>query len=113
MKMPFYNRAVEPTRLRKLNVENGEVVALGAGDDSLTFVDTFQKTALDSLEKTCCHTLANVLRQLSDLSRNASNIFLEIETEADLVTERSSRIRLRIETLQRTVRRRIRVKIRE
>ena len=64
-----------------------------------------RKTVLfTSLEEVCCHTLTNIIHQLSDLSRHASNIFLEIEAEAGLLSKRSCRIQLRLETLQSTVR---------
>lgn len=47
--------------------------------------------------------MINIIHQLSDLSRNASDIFLGIEMEAGMVFQRSRRIQQRLETLQNTV----------
>uniref|UniRef100_A0AAY4B8K0 NHS-like protein 1 n=1 Tax=Denticeps clupeoides TaxID=299321 RepID=A0AAY4B8K0_9TELE len=81
--MPFHPRSVEPRHPCRLN---------GDGPDA-------------SLGDVCCRTLAGVLHQLSDLSRHASDIFLEIETQAGLIWRRSARIQVLVESLQDTVRR--------
>lgn len=56
------------------------------------------------LEDVCSQTLTGILLQLSDLSRHASSIFLDIETQAGLLAQRSRRIQVRLEVLHSTVR---------
>ncbi|XP_030628402.1 NHS-like protein 1 [Chanos chanos] len=85
--MPFPDRTVEPRRVCRLRNRDGKSPVL-----------------FSSLEEVCCHTLTSILRQLSDLSRHASDIFLGIETQAGLIWDRSSRIQGRLETLQNVVR---------
>ncbi|XP_029902801.1 NHS-like protein 1 isoform X2 [Myripristis murdjan] len=48
--------------------------------------------------------MTNIIHQLSDLSRHASDIFLGIEMEAGMVFRRSCRIQGRLESLQNEVR---------
>ncbi|XP_023662698.2 NHS-like protein 1 isoform X2 [Paramormyrops kingsleyae] len=107
--MPFHQRTVAPRLLCRLNkkdtkspvrsdLENGSPA--GA-----TGHPQIQKPVLfTSLEEVCCHALIGVLHQLSDLSRHAGGIFLEIETEVWHVARRSGQLRLRLETLKNTVR---------
>ncbi|XP_061097542.1 NHS-like protein 1 isoform X2 [Conger conger] len=106
--MPFHSRSVEPRRVCRLNDVDYIAGALTDRDDcNFTGVGDYKVRKLvlfTSLEEVCCHTLTNIIHQLSDLSRHASNIFLEIEAEAGLLSKRSCRIQLRLETLQSTVR---------
>lgn len=56
------------------------------------------------LDEVCCHTFTNIIHQLSDLSRHASDIFLGIEMEAGMVFRRSCRIQGRLQRLQGDIR---------
>ncbi|XP_051954675.1 NHS-like protein 1 isoform X2 [Xyrauchen texanus] len=94
--MPFPERTVEPQLVSRLR---------GSDGSEKTFMTPegrrIRKPILfASLEDVCCHTFTSVLHQLSDLSRHASNIFLEIETQAGLISKRTSRIQVRLERLQ-------------
>ncbi|XP_041106411.1 NHS-like protein 1 isoform X2 [Polyodon spathula] len=105
--MPFHQRTVEPQRVSRLNEEDYRVIIVGdRGEGDKVLVDRVKvkkKLMFTTLEEVCCNTLTNVLRQLSDLSRHASNIFLEIERETGFVREKSNRIQNRLEILQSTV----------
>ncbi|XP_022541835.2 NHS-like protein 1 isoform X2 [Astyanax mexicanus] len=99
--MPFHQRSVEPRRVSRLKaVEGGR----GCGaEDGLAPPEgrRFRRAVLfSSLEEVSCHTLGSVLRQLSDLSRHASEVFFSIEEEAGVLSERSSRIQSRLERIQ-------------
>lgn len=97
--MPFPERTVEPELVSRLR-------GSGGSEKSFTTPDgrRVRKPVLfSSLEEVCCHTLTSILHQLSDLSRHASDIFLGIETQAVLVTQRTSTIQVRLERLQLTV----------
>ncbi|XP_058880189.1 NHS-like protein 1 isoform X8 [Acipenser ruthenus] len=104
--MPFHQRTVEPQRLSRLKEEDYRVIIVGdLGEVNKVLVDRVKvkkKLMFSTLEEVCCNTLTNVLRQLSDLSRHASNIFLEIERETGFVREKSNRIQNRLEILQST-----------
>ncbi|XP_067273692.1 NHS-like protein 1 isoform X2 [Pseudorasbora parva] len=98
--MPFPERTVEPQLVSRLR-----------GSDVLerSFVTPdgrrVRKPVLfSSLEEVCCHSLTSILHQLSDLSRHASDIFLGIETQAVVISQRTSRIQVRLERLQLTAR---------
>uniref|UniRef100_A0A672R6E4 NHS like 1 n=1 Tax=Sinocyclocheilus grahami TaxID=75366 RepID=A0A672R6E4_SINGR len=86
--MPFHKRIVEPRSLGRINRERLEVNG-----------DVFA-----SLDAVNCQTLINILRQLSDLSRHASNMFAEIQTESALVINKASALQHRLDSLQDTVR---------
>ncbi|XP_026141935.1 NHS-like protein 1 isoform X1 [Carassius auratus] len=86
--MPFHKRIVEPRSLGRINRERLEVNG-----------DVFA-----SLDAVNCHTLINILRQLSDLSRHASSMFAEIQTESALVISKASALQHRLDSLQDTVR---------
>ncbi|XP_043118404.1 NHS-like protein 1 isoform X2 [Puntigrus tetrazona] len=86
--MPFHNRIVEPRSPRRINREQLEV----NGD------------AFASLDAVNCQTLTNILRQLSDLSRHASGLFAEIQTESALVINKACALQNRLDSLQDTVR---------
>lgn len=86
--MPFHKRIVEPRSLGRINRGRPEV----NGD---VFI---------SLDAVNCQTLINILRQLSDLSRHASSMFVEIQTEAALVINKASALQHRLDSLQDTVR---------
>ncbi|XP_051501295.1 NHS-like protein 1 isoform X2 [Myxocyprinus asiaticus] len=94
--MPFPERTVEPQLVSRLR---------GNDSSEKTFITLdgrrVRKPVLfGSLEEVCCHTLTGILHQLSDLSRQASDIFLGIETQAGLISQRTSRIQVRLERLQ-------------
>ncbi|XP_058881226.1 NHS-like protein 1 isoform X3 [Acipenser ruthenus] len=104
--MPFHQRTVEPQRVSRLKEEDRVIIAGDRGDGNKVIVERVKvkkKLLFTTSEEVCCNTLTNVLRQLSDLSRHASNIFLEIERETRFVWEKSNRIQNRLETLQSTV----------
>lgn len=86
--MPFHKRTVEPRSLGRINGGRPEV----SGD---VFI---------SLDAVNCQTLINILRQLSDLSRHASSMFVEIQTEAALLIHKASALQHRLDSLQDTVR---------
>lgn len=87
--MPFHERAVEPRRLCRLKVKQDD-----GGDAAVLFA---------SLDEVSSRTLALLLRQLSDVSRHASDIFRGVELQAALVFQRSSCIQQRLDTLHSTV----------
>ncbi|XP_048830232.1 NHS-like protein 1 isoform X2 [Brienomyrus brachyistius] len=107
--MPFYQRTVGPACVCRLKKEDGKVAMLSNLDDTFVGLENHRhsngKTTLfTSLEEVWNHTLTNVLRQLSDLSRHASSMFLDIEIETKLLMRRSEKMRVRLESLQNTVR---------
>ncbi|XP_064847311.1 NHS-like protein 1 isoform X1 [Oncorhynchus masou masou] len=102
--MPFHQRIVEPRNLSRLPRRDGKT--LGEEDGAFIVVDgrKLRKPVLfTALDEVCSHTMINILHQLSDLSRNASDIFLGIEMEAGMVFQRSCRIQVRLETLHNAV----------
>ncbi|XP_041108482.1 NHS-like protein 1 isoform X2 [Polyodon spathula] len=105
--MPFHQRTVEPQRVSRLNEREYRVIVAGdRGDGNKVLVERVKvkkKLLFTTSEEVCCYTLTSVLRQLSDLSRHASNIFLEIERETRFVWENSNRIQNRLETLHSTI----------
>ncbi|XP_051511056.1 NHS-like protein 1 isoform X3 [Myxocyprinus asiaticus] len=94
--MPFPERTVEPQLVSRLRVSGGSEKTFITPDGRRIR----KPILLASLEEVCCHTLTGILHQLSDISRHASNIFLEIETQAGLISKRTSRIQVRLERLQ-------------
>lgn len=86
--MPFHKRLVEPRSLGRINRGRLEV----------------NRDVFISLDAVNCQTLINILRQLSDLSRHASSMFVEIQTEAELVINKASALQHRLDSLQDTVR---------
>lgn len=96
--MPFHQRTVEPRRASRLSARDGWKPREGSGRRKL------RRTVLfSSLDEVSCHTLTNLIQQLSDLSRHASDIFLGIEMEAGMVFRRSCRIQGRLHHLQNEV----------
>lgn len=98
--MPFPERTVEPQLVNRLR---------GSDVSEKSFITPdgrrVRKPVLfSSLEEVCCHSLTSILYQLSDLSRHASDIFLGIQTQAGLISQRTSRIQVRLERLQLTAR---------
>lgn len=85
--MPFHERTVEPRRLCRLEVKD-------VGHGAKLFA---------SLDEVSSRALALLLRQLSDVSRHASDIFRGVELQAALVFQRSARIQQRLDTLHTTV----------
>lgn len=97
--MPFHKRTVEPQNLcRLLNF-----LEPGAGQDQLE-CSGIGLHLWTSLNDVSCRSLKNILQQLSDLSRHASSIFLEIQSEATRVICRSAELQRRLNTLQHTAR---------
>uniref|UniRef100_A0A8C2FGR1 NHS-like 1a n=1 Tax=Cyprinus carpio TaxID=7962 RepID=A0A8C2FGR1_CYPCA len=86
--MPFHKRIVEPRSLGRINRERLE-------DNGDVF---------PSQDAVNCQTLINILRQLSDLSRHASSMFAEIQTESALLVSKASALQHRLDSLQDTVR---------
>ncbi|XP_034556001.1 LOW QUALITY PROTEIN: NHS-like protein 1 [Notolabrus celidotus] len=98
--MPFHQRSIEPRRVSRLPARDGRRPAVdGTGKRKLR-----KPVLFSSLDEVTCHTFTNIIHQLSDLSRHASDIFLGIEMEAGMVFRRSCRIQGRLQGLQCEVR---------
>ncbi|KAL7861908.1 hypothetical protein SRHO_G00133490 [Serrasalmus rhombeus] len=97
--MPFCKRTVAPQRLCRLTKEPLRCELGGADCCSALNPDSW--TSLSDVSSTA---LRNVLLQLSDLSRHACTVFLEIQSEASSVVCRSAALQQRLETLQYAVR---------
>uniref|UniRef100_A0A8D0ANK8 NHS like 1 n=1 Tax=Sander lucioperca TaxID=283035 RepID=A0A8D0ANK8_SANLU len=97
--MPFHQRSIEPRRVCRLSARDGWIPREETGKRKLR-----KPVLFSSLDEVGCHTLTNIIHQLSDLSRHASDIFLGIEMEAGMVFRRSCRIQGRLQRLQGEVR---------
>ncbi|XP_040920433.1 NHS-like protein 1 isoform X2 [Toxotes jaculatrix] len=97
--MPFHQRSIEPRRVSRLSARDGWIQGDETGKRKLR-----KPVLFSSLDEVSCHTLTNIIHQLSDLSRHASEIFLGIEVEAGMVFRRSCRIQGRLQILQGEVR---------
>ncbi|XP_049446860.1 NHS-like protein 1 isoform X5 [Epinephelus fuscoguttatus] len=97
--MPFHQRTIEPRRVSRLSARDGWIPREEPGRRKLR-----KPVLFSSLDEVGCHTLTNIIHQLSDLSRHASDIFLGIEMEAGMVFRRSCRIQGRLQKLQGEVR---------
>lgn len=93
--MPFHQRSVEPRRVSRLPPRDGWPPRDEPGRRRLR-----KPVLYSSLDEVSCQTLTNIMYQLSDLSRHASDIFLGIEVEAGMVFRRSRRIQGRLQILQ-------------
>lgn len=93
--MPFHQRSIEPRRVSRLSARGGWISGEETGGRRLR-----KPVLFSSLDEVGCHTLTNIIHQLSDLSRHASDIFLGIEVEAGMVFRRSCRIQGRLQSLQ-------------
>ncbi|XP_066532460.1 NHS-like protein 1 isoform X3 [Hoplias malabaricus] len=103
--MPFPLRSVEPRRPCRLRAPDG--AELRGRQDALSPPESRRvrrAVLFSSLDEVSSHSLSGILRQLSDLSRNASDIFLGIEEQAVLICERTSRLHSRLERIHNTVR---------
>lgn len=96
--MPFHKRTVEPQNLCRLSTQECD-----AGQDQLE-CSVLSSHCCTCLNDVSCKSLKNILQQLSDLSRHACSIFLEIQSEAASVIHRSAELQRRLDTLQHTVR---------
>ncbi|XP_066530215.1 actin-binding protein WASF1-like [Hoplias malabaricus] len=94
--MPFSKRAVEPVRLARSRARRAEKCEVGKVDSPLK--------SWSSLSDVSCTAIRNALVQLSDLSRHAASIFLEIHSEVSSVVTRSTALQRRLDSLQDTVR---------
>ncbi|XP_029318872.1 LOW QUALITY PROTEIN: NHS-like protein 1 [Cottoperca gobio] len=97
--MPFHQRSVEPRLVSRLSAWDGWIPREETGRGKLR-----KPVLFSSLDEVGCHTLTNIIYQLSDLSRHASDIFLGIEMEAGMVFRRSCRIQGRLQRLQGEIR---------
>lgn len=98
--MPFPERTVEPQLVSRLRGSDVSEKSFMTPDGRRV-----RKPVLfSSLEEVCCHSLTSILHQLSDLSRHASDVFMGIETQAVSIAQRTSRIQVRLERIQLTVR---------
>ncbi|KAM9338955.1 NHS-like protein 1 [Symphorus nematophorus] len=98
--MPFHQRSIEPRRVSRLSARDGCWTPVEENGRR-----KLKKPVLfSSLDEVSCHTLTNIIHQLSDLSRHASDIFLGIEMEAGMVFRRSCRIHGRLLSLQGEIR---------
>ncbi|TSN67122.1 NHS-like protein 1 [Bagarius yarrelli] len=91
--MPFHKRTIEPPNLCRFNKGAVESEA-----------EPSQSQLWTSLNEVSCTSLKNILQQLSGLSRHACSIFLEIQSEAAVVIQRSTALQRRLDTLQHIVR---------
>uniref|UniRef100_A0A8C6SW93 NHS-like 1b n=1 Tax=Neogobius melanostomus TaxID=47308 RepID=A0A8C6SW93_9GOBI len=99
--MPFHQRTIEPRHVGRLSARDG---CLTLGDQTGGGRKLKKPVLFSSLDEISCHVLTNLIHQLSDLSRHASDVFLGIEMEAGLVFRRSCRVQARLQGLQGTVR---------
>lgn len=97
--MPFPQRTIEPRRVARLSARDGWIPREETGRRKLR-----KPVLFSSLDEVGCHTLTNIIHQLSDLSRHAGDIFLAIEMQAGTVFRRSCRIQGRLQKLQVEVR---------
>ncbi|XP_031726245.1 NHS-like protein 1 isoform X4 [Anarrhichthys ocellatus] len=97
--MPFHQRTIEPRRVGRLSARDGLIPREETGRRKLR-----KPVLFSSLDEVGCHTLTNIIHQLSDLSRHAGDIFLGIEMQAGMVFRRSCRIQGRLQKLQVEVR---------
>lgn len=98
--MPFYKRIVNPQRVCRLNEEGFNTGRIYLADGKIENSKVFQPPTFTSLEDVNCQTFTNILHQLSDLSRHATCIFSEIQTEAASVVHRAARLQLRLDSLE-------------
>jgi|UniRef100_A0A8C5BZR8 hypothetical protein len=97
--MPFNQRTVEPRRVSRLAARGGPAPG---EDGGFVVVDgrRYRRPVLfSSLDEVSCHTMINLIHQLSDLSRHAGDMFLDIEMEVCVVLQRSRKIHGRLEAL--------------
>ena len=80
--MPFIQRIVEPTHVSRVEVGQG---------------------IQNELECVTNHSLANIIRQLSTLSKHAEDMFSELYQETNDFFKRASQLNGRIEHLRMTV----------
>nr|XP_005280405.1 NHS-like protein 1 isoform X3 [Chrysemys picta bellii] len=110
--MPFPLRTVEPLKLCRLEDAGGDAL-LGpakAGDKERAQAAGGAGSGgrrrgaglllFGSLEQVSSHSLVSLLWQLSDLSRCASDIFGEIQSQADALCRRSARLQRRLGSLR-------------
>ncbi|KAM4633610.1 NHS-like protein 1 isoform 2-T2 [Polymixia lowei] len=102
--MPFHQRNIEPRRVSRLSAWDGRTQGEDGGYMVVDGRKLRKPVLFSSLDEVSCHTMINMIHQLSDLSRHASDIFLGIEMEAGVVFQRSCRIQGRLESLQSQVR---------
>nr|XP_055027600.1 NHS-like protein 1 isoform X2 [Misgurnus anguillicaudatus] len=91
--MPFYKRTVEPRSLCRFNKDGLQARACCV----------FNRDSFSTLDAVNFKVLINVLHQLSDLSRHASSIFLELQTEAAGLINKTSALQCRLDALHVTV----------
>ncbi|XP_039388435.1 NHS-like protein 1 isoform X3 [Mauremys reevesii] len=106
--MPFPLRTVEPLKLCRLEDAGGAALlgpdkeraraAGGAGSGGRRRGAGL--LLFGSLEQVSSHSLVSLLWQLSDLSRCASDIFGEIQSQADALCRRSARLQRRLGSLR-------------
>ena len=98
--MPFCKRTVAPQRLCRLTKEPLRCAELGGAE----CCSALNSDSWASLSDVSCAALKNVLLQLSDLSRHACSVFLDIQSEASAVAYRSAALQQRLDALQYAVR---------
>ncbi|XP_075780398.1 NHS-like protein 1 isoform X3 [Pelodiscus sinensis] len=112
--MPFPLRTVEPLRLCRLEDAGGDAVAAAGGgcgallgaaraadkERARAAGSGGRRLLFSSLEQVSSRSLVSLLWQLSDLSRCASDIFGEIQSQADALCERSARLQRRLGSLR-------------
>lgn len=102
--MPFHQRTIEPRRVSRLSARDGKTPGEDGGYIVVDGRKLRKPILFTSVDEVCCHTMTNIIHQLSDLSRHASDIFLGIEMEAGMVFQRSCRIQVRLESLHNAIR---------
>lgn len=96
--MPFQKRTVDPQLLCRMTKER--IGATGRSD----FCSAGSSGSWTSHTDVSSTALKNVLLQLSDLSRHACSVFLEVHDQVSEVAHRSAALQLRLDTLQDSVR---------
>ncbi|XP_007239317.3 NHS-like protein 1 isoform X2 [Astyanax mexicanus] len=95
--MPFCKRTVEPQRLCRLTKPR-------FGCSSGRCEESGGAESWSSLSDVSCTALRNLLLQLTDLSRHACSVFLELQSETSAVVRRSAALQWRLDGLQDAVR---------
>ncbi|XP_048700335.2 NHS-like protein 1 isoform X5 [Caretta caretta] len=104
--MPFPLRTVEPLKLCRLEdalpgpAKAGDKERARAGGGAGSGRRGAGLLLFGSLEQVSSHSLVSLLWQLSDLSRCASDIFGEIQSQADALCRRSARLQRRLGSLR-------------
>ncbi|CAL8317028.1 unnamed protein product [Merluccius merluccius] len=103
--MPFNQRTVEPRRVSRLPARDVSVcvsLTMTTAADGRRY--RYRPVSLfSSLDEVSCSTMVNLIRQLSDLCRHATDVFAGVEAEAGSALRRARAVRGRLDTLRERV----------